>query len=120
MLRASAKVSNTDIDLQGINGDANAADEGIEFGVQLMRFAEALASLNNEDLVSARDKLLTCAGPAVLVDAAGVAANFQRMVRIADSMGIPVDNMETEMGQHVRSELGIERFASAHNSGAGL
>ena len=51
-----------------------------------------------------------------LVDAAGVAANFQRMTRIADSIGIPVDNMSAELGQQVRQELGIERFPSARNS----
>ena len=49
-------------------------------------------------------------------DAAGVAANFQRMVRIADSMGIPVDDMEQELGQAVRAELDLTRFASAANT----
>ena len=50
------------------------------------------------------------------MDAAGVAANFQRMVRIADATGIPVDNMQAELGRNVRAELGIERFPSARNS----
>ena len=52
----------------------------------------------------------------VLVDAAGVAANFQRMVRIADATGIPVDQMDTELSREIRSTLGLERFASARNT----
>jgi hypothetical protein len=52
----------------------------------------------------------------VLVDAAGVAANFQRMVRIADSMGIPIDDTESDLGKSVRSELDLGRFASAQNT----
>ena len=39
--------------------------------------------------------------PAVVIlrrQAAGVAANFQRMVRIADATGIPVDDLTSELG----------------------
>ena len=50
------------------------------------------------------------------MDAAGVAANFQRMVRIADSMGIPVDDMASELSQSIRSELELTRFEGARNS----
>ena len=55
-----------------------------------MGFATALASRDEAALASARDRLNEVAGPEVLVDAAGIAGNFQRMVRIADSIGIPV------------------------------
>jgi hypothetical protein len=116
MLRVSAKATKTDIDLQGINGNAEGAATGIEFGAELMRFAESVATRDKAALDDARQALLVCAGAAVLIDAAGVAANFQRMVRIADAIGIPVDDMETEVGKEVRSTLGIERFASAQNT----
>jgi len=116
MLRVSATTTNTEIDIQGVNGDAGAAAHGIRFGAELMRFAEAVATRDQTALAASRAALREAAGPAVLVDAAGVAANFQRMVRIADSIGIPVDNMETELGQAVRRDLGIERFASAQNT----
>ena len=115
MLRVSAKQNATEIDLQAINGDADGAAVGIEFGRELMQFAESVAS-RDEALDEHRQALLEAAGPAVLVDAAGVAANFQRMVRIADSVGIPVDDMSNALGRQVRQELGIERFASARNS----
>ena len=116
MLRASAMTSQIDIDLQGINGDADSAAQGIEFGAELMRFAESVATRDPAALQASRQALLAAAGPAVLVDAAGVAANFQRMVRIADAIGIPVDNMETDIGKEVRNVLGIERFSSAQNT----
>ena len=114
-LRVSAQYNATEVDLQAVNGDVDAAAVGIEFGPELMRFAESVAS-RDDALERHRRELLEAAGPAVLVDAAGVAANFQRMTRIADSIGIPVDNMSAELGQQVRQELGIERFPSARNS----
>ena len=81
-----------------------------------MRFAEAVARRDAQALAQSRRALLQAAGPAVLVDAAGVAANFQRMVRIADAIGIPVDDMQSPLGRQVREELGLARFASARNS----
>lgn len=116
MLRVSAQMTETEVDIQGINGDADGAAQGIEYGAELMQFAEAVARREVSALDQARRALLEVAGPAVVIDAAGVAANFQRMVRIADSIGIPIDDMNMEVGQQVRSELGLERFASAQNT----
>ena len=58
----------------------------------------------------------TAPDAAGLGDAAGVAAKFKRMVRIADSMGNPNDDMTTELGQQVRQELDLANFETAHNS----
>src|SRR5210317_1198766 len=102
MLRASAQSNDTDINIQGIAGDANSASEGIEYGAELMAFAQAVAKRDPQALSSARQTLLDAAGPAVLVDAAGVAANFQRMVRIADSIGIPYDSGRSEMSAQIQ------------------
>jgi D-serine deaminase-like pyridoxal phosphate-dependent protein len=116
MLRASSQTTATEVDLRGIEGDAEAAARGIEHGRELMRFAEALAQRDEAALARARSALQAAAGPAVLVDAAGVAANFQRMVRIADSIGIPVDNLNTELSREVRATLQLAHFASARHS----
>ena len=116
MLRASSLKTHTEVDLQAVNGNTRAAAVGVEFGPELMQFAEALASRDNKKLASMRQLLLDKAGEEVLVEAAGVAANFQRMVRIADSMGIPVDDMEQELGRAVRAELDLTKFASAANT----
>lgn len=116
MLRVSAQTTETEIDIQGVDGDESGAARGIEFGAELMRFAEAVAERNQENLESTRQRLQDRAGTEALVDAAGVAANFQRMVRIADSIGIPVDDMHSEVGQQVRADLNLERFPSAQNT----
>ncbi|NKB34361.1 MAG: hypothetical protein GKR91_14820 [Pseudomonadales bacterium] len=116
MLRASSLTTQTEVDLNAVNGDLSAAAIGLEYGPELVEFAEAVASGDKDKLNQSRQTLLDHAGAETLVDSAGVAANFQRMVRIADSMGIPVDDMETELGKSVRSELNLTRFASAANT----
>jgi len=44
-----------------------------------------------------------------MVDAAGVASNFERMVRIADATGVELDASITELTADVRTALGLER-----------
>jgi hypothetical protein len=115
MLRVSANKTETEIDVGMVIGQSGGNSE-LEFGEELMRFAGALASGNEAQLDDSRAELLDIAGPTVLVDAAGVAANFQRMVRIADAMGIPVDTNDNEMSNQLRADLGLHEFRSAENS----
>ena len=116
MLRVSAMTTETEVDLQGVNGDADSAAMGIEYGAELMSFAESLAQRDEPGLARSRTALRQAAGDKVLVDAAGVAANFQRMVRIADSIGIPFDNMQSDFANSIQTELNLARFASAQHS----
>jgi hypothetical protein len=67
-------------------------------------------------LASARGEVLDRLGPEALVDAASVASNFERMVRIADSTGIPLDGPVELMSEDLRGKLGIDRFAAAANT----
>ena len=48
-------------------------------------------------------------GPEAMVDAAGVASNFERMVRIADSTGIELGDLLEQATADVRTVLGLER-----------
>ena len=116
MLRASSHKTETEIDLKAVGGDVDAAAIGVEFGPQLMLFAEAVARRDAADIENTRNNLLQVAGEAVLVDAAGVAANFQRMVRIADSMGIPLDDEEVDHGEELKANLDLTSYASAANT----
>ena len=50
-------------------------------------------------------------GPEAMVDAAGVASNFERMVRIADSTGIELGDLLEQASADVRDALGLERPA---------
>ena len=115
MLRVSANATERELDLGMING-ADPEVSTIEHGVELMKFAATVAGGDEAELENARDRLLDTAGPEVLVDAAGVAGNFQRMVRIADAMGIPVDPVTNELSNDIRQDLDLYRFQSAENS----
>jgi len=116
MLRVSAMKNETEVDLQAVVGSEDSAAKHIPLGAELMKFAECVAAHDAEQLADIRATLVQKAGAAVLVDAAGVAANFQRMVRIADAIGIPVDDMESSLGKSVREAIDIKGFASAANT----
>jgi hypothetical protein len=112
----SAKFAEQDVDLQMINGHGSAAGGGVKYGEELMHFAGCIASRDETELTSARDNLQRVAGPEVVTDAAAVAANFQRMVRIADSTGIPLDPVSSALSKDARESLNLESFQSASNT----
>lgn len=116
MLSLSADLSDATVNLQMINGDQAATAGDVTHAKALMNFAEAFARRDELALVDARAQLLKEAGAAVLVDAAAVAANFQRMVRIADSTGIPLDARNVALSVNVRKELDLQRFDTASNT----
>jgi len=116
MLSLSAKTTETAIDLHMVNGSSASGSQEIPFASELANFGEAIAERDTGKIGRNREELLHAAGELVMVDAAAVAANFQRMVRIADSMGIPVDEKNVEVGAGVRQELDLGRFASAQNT----
>ena len=68
---------------------------------------------DNAALAQARHAVMHILGPAAMVDAAGVAANFERMVRIADATGIPLDDRMATLTKEVREALHLERFAAS-------
>jgi hypothetical protein len=115
-LSLSANATDTAIELQMVNGSMGSDAQGIPFANELAGFAEAVAQRDPAEISRTRDNLLQVAGAVVTVDAAGVAANFQRMVRIADSMGIPIDEQNVVAGAGIREELNISRFPSAQNT----
>lgn len=116
MLRVSTQTSGNDLDLGAVNGDVDLAARDVVFGAELIRFAEAVARHDEPALIEARQMLLDAAGPRVTVDAAGVAANFQRMVRIADATGIPADRIDSDLSRDIRTTLGLGSLASAVNT----
>lgn len=113
MLSLSADNSRKDVDLRIINGEG---DGGVPFGEELSQFAEAIARRDDAALATSREALQAAGGDAVLVDAAAVAGNFQRMVRIADATGIPLDGIASILSSGVQDELGLRRFHSAQNT----
>ena len=88
----------------------NGGDVGdIKHGTELSAFAEAIVRKDKIQIAKTRDALVACAGDNAMVDAAGVASNFQRMVRIADSTGITLGDFEQPTSS-IRESLGINEF----------
>lgn len=106
MLRASSQAHEETVDLHAI-GDA-ARDSGIPHGAQLLEFAEAVVAGETDQMDHARNALVNAIGAAAMVDAAGVASNFQRMVRIADATRIPLGEPFESATADLRAELGID------------
>jgi hypothetical protein len=103
------------LDLHAVT-DGEVAGSGVPHAAALVAFAEAIVGDDDEALASARARLLDEAGPEALVDAAAVASNFMRMVRIADSTGISLDAPMALLSRDLRAELGIDRYGSAANT----
>jgi hypothetical protein len=100
------------VNLSALTDHEAAAMSGVEHGPVLIAFAEAMVKNGNEVLAQMRRAVIETMSPEALVDAAGVASNFERMVRIADSTGIPLDERMEVLTKGVRDHLRLERFAA--------
>jgi hypothetical protein len=116
LLRASGKVTRNAFNMHVITAGGTSTPSGVPRGETLVAFAEAVVGEDESALIMARQRVLDELGPEALVDAAAVAANFERMVRIADSTGIPLDDVVYEKTVDVREELHLGRFGSAANT----
>ena len=114
MLRVSVESEGGQVDLSAVTGEAPAS--GVAHGPELVRFAEAVLGTDDAELGLAREALLAALGPAGFVEAAGVVSNFQRMVRIADATGIPLDAPVEMLTQDLRDQLRLGRFGSGANT----
>jgi len=104
------------VDVSAITADDAAHASGIAHAAVLLAFAEAAARRDDAGLTTARARLLEEMGAEALVDAAAVVGNFERMTRIADSTGIPLDTPVAALTQDIRADLGLDEFGSARNT----
>ena len=111
-LRVSAQISGDDVDLEGIVA-GDAVPTGIPGEKALLAFAETGLGDDAEAIADARQRVCDALGERSMVDAAGVIANFQRMVRIADGTGIPLDYELVALTVDLRDELGINDYPTA-------
>ena len=113
MLRASIEYQGKEADLRAVTEGSKGGESGVPHGDELVAFAEAAVGGDAAALRSSRDALRDVAGSAAVVDAAGVIGNFQRMVRIADSTGIPLDAPTAALSEDFREDIGLDDFATA-------
>jgi hypothetical protein len=116
MLRASVETTGEDADYRGIVDAASAEDSTVPGAGALVGLVEAAFSPNDEDGIAARARVRKELGSEALVDAAAVIGNFERMVRIADGTGIPLDTPVNIATESIRGELGIDEYATAANT----
>jgi hypothetical protein len=110
------EVSGDAVDLRAVV-DATVPS-GVAHGEALLALADAVVGEDVAGLERARERLLAELGPEGFVDAAAVAANFERMVRIADATGIPLDTPVRMVTLELRDELSLGGFRSAANTPA--
>jgi len=116
LLRASSEHHGTAVNLSALT-DPEAAVSGVEHGSVLIAFAEAIVGDDDAVLAQVRQAVIEAMSPEALVDAAGVASNFERMVRIADATGIPLDERMDALSKEVREQLHLERFTASKEMG---
>ncbi len=115
LLRANSELTGQDTDLKAVTA-GSGVDSGIPHGQLLTEFVEVTLGGSEDDRKRAtevRTELVDAMNAEALVDAAGIIGNFQRMVRIADGTGIPLDRPVSVISANLRSELGIDKFGSA-------
>ena len=115
LLRGSGERRGRAYDLLAVTRGEHA-DSGVHGGRELVAFSEAAVVGRVEEIASARDGVRRVLGEEAVVDAAAVVGNFERMVRIADGTGIPLDRPVAMLTADMRAEIGIDAFASAANT----
>ena len=84
----------------------------------MLAFVDAAKGSDPDELTRTRAAVAEKFGAEGLVDAACVIGNFERMNRIADGTGIPIESPLAALSSDLREELNLDSFGSASNSGA--
>ncbi len=110
VLRASGEKDGEDFDLHSVVGSGNG-DAGVLHGKLLLSFADAVVGDDDAKLGRVRAEPVEVLGEAAFVDAAGTAASFNLVVRVADATGIPIDEFKADAAQEILNDLGVEKFS---------
>ncbi len=111
LLRASGEHSGEAYEFEAIIGSADAEASQVAGAGVLFDLADAYFT-DGGRLADARGAVQEALGPGALVDAAGVIAIFDAVVRIADATGIPLEDEKARISVDLRSELGLDDFAA--------
>lgn len=112
----SSQAQNKEINLDVVTqGNESSLDSHIPHSKPLVEFAEAIVGRIPQEIEASRNALVEQMCDQAMIAAAGVASNFQRMVRIADATGIPLGSFE-EMSVDIRDELGLNEFQQQKQS----
>lgn len=112
MLSLSARTHGDTVDINGVVAGDEVAT-GIPGDKALLAFAEVCLGDDAAAIAGARGQVTEELGEAAMIDAACIVANFQRMVRIADGTGIPLDRQMAAITADLRKDLGINGYSAA-------
>jgi hypothetical protein len=104
-------MSGEDVDVHAITRGADV-ESGVPNEDVLIAFTEAAVGRDG-NLPEVRDELVARLGADALVDTAAVIGNFERMVRIADGTGIPLDTAVSLISADLQESLGVRGFGQA-------
>ena len=113
MLRASSEAIGVDADLGATIGN-DVSEVGVPAGAELIALTEA--AVCGEAVDDARAAVVAAVGG----DGAGLAvatiAAFSGLVRVADGIGIPVDDGVAASSASIRRDLDLDSFGGAANT----
>ena len=101
-------MSGGDVNVQALADPA--IESGVPHGRALLEFAAAAVGDDDAQLARSREALRSDMGDAAVADAAAVASNFERMVRIADAIGIELGDWMESFTEEVRADLALDRL----------
>lgn len=91
-------------------------DSGVPGGDLLLAFSDAIVGTDRAALDHARDALEQGLGKEAVAGAVSIAANFSKNDRVANGLGIPVDEMVMKGTKELRAELRLNEFRTAINT----
>ena len=104
------------MDLEGLTDASCLEIPGIAHSRILIEFSDTFMSRDARALADVRRRLEQELNVQAVIDAAGVASNFQRMDRIADGTGLRSDDQIKALQQDLVDQLGLDKYASAANT----
>jgi hypothetical protein len=105
-LRASSKKTGGDADVTAITRE-QASDGGVEHGALLIELVDAVMD-GAADPAPARRRLVTAAGPGIVVEAGAVLGMFHWNDRVADATGAPLDELMVDYRRKLGAKMGLD------------
>lgn len=99
--------------------DRAAGTLPLPYAAQLVRFADAVVSRNEDELGQARSGLRQALGEEAVTRAAAVIAAFEALDRVAETTGIQLDFPIVLASSDLRRRLGLDRYPSARGAAPG-
>ena len=113
LLRASSKATEKTISLSCAIGEPIATD--IEHGELLLKFTES-ANNHSPNLLNLTEEIISSMGESAFIKASSIVAIFNGLVRSADAIGIPLDEVTMSSTIEEREELGLNNYQGFNNS----